>query len=166
MDSEKKPWDRLEGEPDGAYRAFCVYRDMGAGRTYPKVSEELDKGPNYKVYLSQLSRKYNWRERVAAYDDYYLKKTELSVQESYMAMRLDARHMRYNIIEVLQHMLGQVMSKWREDLTPRDLNYLANSARVIMDQSRIEFDDLPQNRMVKTENKKLEVVYVDEQYEN
>lgn len=165
-EQSKQPWDRVEGETDKAYRAFCIYRDMGADRTYADVAKDLEHPPSYVQALMGWSKKYNWKERCSAYDDYYLKRHEIMVQEQYHTMRMEARDMRQNIIDVLQNMLGQVIMKWRDDLTPRDLSYIANSARVIMDQSRIEFDDLPANRKVNTDNKKLEVVYVDEQYED
>lgn len=162
----KQPWDRMEGESDKAYRAFCLFRDAGADRTKVGVVRDLEMRPNYINTITGWAKQWDWDVRARQYDDYYLKQHELMIQEQYADLRMESRTMRQNIIDVLQNMLGQVIVKWRDDLTPKDLAHIANAARVIMDQSRIEFDDMPQHRKVSTDNKKLEVVYVDEQYED
>ena len=43
MSEEKNLWERQENESSKAYQAFCIYRDLGAGRTLAAVSEKLRK---------------------------------------------------------------------------------------------------------------------------
>ena len=67
--SKKKgplPWERQEGETTNAYEAFCVYRDLGTKRSHVKTGEKLGKNT---TTISEWSVKFNWVERVEAYDD-------------------------------------------------------------------------------------------------
>ena len=41
MPEVKKLWERQEKESSKAFQAFCVYRDLGTGRTLAAVSEKL-----------------------------------------------------------------------------------------------------------------------------
>lgn len=72
---QPKPWERQPGEGPQAYRAFCAYRDSGADgerRSLTKTAQNLTK-PNGAKYspgtLKQWSWKWNWQERIAAWDD-------------------------------------------------------------------------------------------------
>lgn len=72
MSSELMPWEQQPEETAKAYAAFCIYRDLGAGRTIPKLREEFGKTSGKKPlserqYESYSSR-YRWSERVAAWD--------------------------------------------------------------------------------------------------
>ncbi len=66
------PWDQQPEETAKAYAAFCIYRDLGAGRTLEKcrvdVGEMSGKTPlSYRQY-ERMSARYRWSERVAAWD--------------------------------------------------------------------------------------------------
>ena len=63
-------WDKLPNESHKAYMVFCAYRDMGIYRSIKKTCAKLGRQPNYKTWLSEWSVKYNWVERVEAYDHY------------------------------------------------------------------------------------------------
>lgn len=39
--SEKNLWERQENESNKAFQAFCIFRDLGAGRTLAAVAEKL-----------------------------------------------------------------------------------------------------------------------------
>lgn len=60
-------WERLPDETNKAYAAFCCYRDMGSERGIRKVAQVI--GKSY-TYLEEWSKKYDWVNRVTAYDDY------------------------------------------------------------------------------------------------
>src|ERR671919_2031347 len=76
MDIEKKRelWDRLENEPERAYRAFESYR------TLPSAERKLIEAYRQRVgnphaakpsdTWSRWSSEFAWRERAAAYDDH------------------------------------------------------------------------------------------------
>lgn len=61
-------WDKFPDETDKAYKAFCVYRDMGMYRNLRKAVQELNKTKGYLRVLADWSKKYDWVERVEAYD--------------------------------------------------------------------------------------------------
>jgi hypothetical protein len=60
-------WNRLGNESDQAYEAFALYRDQGPVRSQERVSKELGKTT---VLISRWSSKYNWVQRVRAFDQY------------------------------------------------------------------------------------------------
>ena len=59
-----KPWDRRKGESERAYEAFSAYLEMSS-RSIQKVADLLSKK---RQQINTWSRKYEWRERAAAYD--------------------------------------------------------------------------------------------------
>ena len=62
---DKPIYEKLEDEPQKAYEAFCVYRDMGKTRTIDRVRDEVGKTSRH---LQTLSYTHNWVKRVDAYD--------------------------------------------------------------------------------------------------
>jgi hypothetical protein len=74
MDIEKKKelWDRLENEPERAYRAFEVYRNLpSAERTLIAAYRQHVGNPEAAKpsdTWSRWSSEFAWRERAAAYD--------------------------------------------------------------------------------------------------
>lgn len=78
MDGDRKPWEQQPGETAKAYQAFCVYRDLGAGRSLSIAYESTGKGRSKtgersgKTEAPRLwerwSSKYKWVERSQAYD--------------------------------------------------------------------------------------------------
>ena len=63
--AEEKPWDRQPGETSKAYRAFALYRDKQADRTFEFVARELRcSGANIRRWAKQ----WDWTGRVRAYD--------------------------------------------------------------------------------------------------
>lgn len=64
-DNEAPAWTRQEGESATNYEAFCVYRDMGNERSLAKVGEKLCKST---ALMERWSAKFNWVERVTAWD--------------------------------------------------------------------------------------------------
>ncbi len=61
-----KPYERMEGESQKAFEAFCRYRDMGRERTARKVAQEFGKSD---AYMNQLSQVWHWIERSKAWID-------------------------------------------------------------------------------------------------
>jgi hypothetical protein len=76
-------WERLPGESELAYTAFCAFRDYGPERNIRKAVEagEPDirkREKRYRVWRNWCAA-YRWRERAADYDRYTdkLKQAEL-----------------------------------------------------------------------------------------
>jgi hypothetical protein len=85
-----KPWMKLNEETPKAYEAFCIYRDLGPGRTIPAVQAEYSKSPSYIRQLHEWSSKYDWVDRAAAYDVMVdEKRVEASIDK---AVRAAAKH--------------------------------------------------------------------------
>jgi len=63
-----EPWEKLSNETTKAYAAFCIYRDLGSERSIDKVLAVT--GKRNRSSLIKWSSKYNWVERVQAYDQY------------------------------------------------------------------------------------------------
>lgn len=69
----RDPWDRMQGEPRNAYRAFEVYRNMGpkdrgqlaAYRIYAENPNAVNTSTDYK----QWRKKFDWDGRADAWDD-------------------------------------------------------------------------------------------------
>ena len=73
MDIQKRElWDRLENEPERAYRAFESYRNLpSAERTLIEAYRQHVGNPGAAKVSdtwSRWSRQFAWRERAAAYD--------------------------------------------------------------------------------------------------
>lgn len=64
-----KPWKRLPTETSKQYNAFCIYRDLGPGRSIQKVANKRS-GSGGLSKLKEWSSKYLWIERAAAYDEH------------------------------------------------------------------------------------------------
>jgi hypothetical protein len=63
--TEEKPWDRQPGESAKAYRAFTLYRDKQADRTFESVAGLLQcSGTN----IRRWAKRWNWADRVRAHD--------------------------------------------------------------------------------------------------
>ena len=62
----KYPWDRQKGETRKAFEAFLCYRDLGPPRTLEATGKALGKVPKW---MEQLSAKWGWVDRVAAYEE-------------------------------------------------------------------------------------------------
>ena len=59
-------YKRLKGEPIEAYRYFCIYRDMGPGRSYHKTAEAAN--VTYQTIALRGSQ-FHWRKRVKYWQD-------------------------------------------------------------------------------------------------
>jgi len=88
MESEKKPrelWDRLDSEPERAYRAFEVYRNLpSAERTLISAYRRHVGNPDAAKpsdTWSGWSRHFAWRERAAAYDAHIDRLREKSMEK-------------------------------------------------------------------------------------
>jgi len=64
-DENIKPWDRQQGEGRRAYEAFCIFRDLGEGRSLPKVTQKLTKS---RTLINRWARQFDWQRRADAWD--------------------------------------------------------------------------------------------------
>lgn len=68
------PWEQQPGETDRAYRAFVVYRDMGANRSLRLAAQRHfglapdDPATNQKRHFAKWSHANRWVERCSQFD--------------------------------------------------------------------------------------------------
>jgi len=63
-------WARRDDETPKAWAAFCVYRELGAGRSIPKALETSGKPVGSLRWWELWSRTFDWVARCRAYDTY------------------------------------------------------------------------------------------------
>jgi hypothetical protein len=68
-DEEKHEWDRLTGESSKAYKHFCLYRDMGPGRSLSRMAR-VPECTSVRRQLNRWSSRWRWVERCQSYDDH------------------------------------------------------------------------------------------------
>ncbi len=120
-------WERLPNESSKAYQAFCIYRDLGVMRSIRKVAQNRGK-PKSITWLNNWSVKYNWVERVKAYDD-YMEQEKRKAQEQAILEMVD-RHSN-EAIGLQQIALKRLKQLNPEDLTVKDvLNFLVEAIKI------------------------------------
>jgi hypothetical protein len=86
-DSKKKitetPWEIQENESSKAFQAFQTYLFLGEERSIVKVSKKLGKS---ETIITRWSSKYNWVERVRAYDNDNAIKTKKQTEKAIKEM--------------------------------------------------------------------------------
>ena len=90
-------WTRYPDEPNKAYGAFVVYRDMGLTRTMNRVCKELGSDVNL---VKRWSVTYHWKDRTSAFDE-WCEIIALKAMEDEI-IQMAKRHVKYarRIIEV------------------------------------------------------------------
>jgi len=97
---QKQPWDRVKGEGETPYAAFCRYLNLGTQRSiHQAVKDHL--AATAQPYRSsvyswwrQWAAKYTWRHRAQAYDEYreyVARKAEIEAEAQARATAADDR---------------------------------------------------------------------------
>ena len=119
-------WEkRLADESPKAFKAFCLFRNMGYKRSI-KACLELN-GIDPKKYGSwaRYARMFDWKNRAAAYDEFIAKETEREI----LAERVERRKRQ---IEMLNG-FDELVQKRIKTLKPEDLN--ADGAMDLLERS-------------------------------
>lgn len=130
MDTEKSKelWDRLENEPERAYRAFESFLALPSGeRTLLEAYRQHVGNPDAAKpsdTWSKWSSCFAWRERAAAYDDRMASKRreayERGVEEEAERQGALAERSRNRMNELMTLGYEQAM-EWLENAQPSDL---------------------------------------------
>lgn len=110
-----KPWERQKGESEKAYEAFAAYRDLGAKRTTVAVAEKLQKSD---TLIRRWKDRWDWKERVRAYDNDLEKEARAKVVKDRKAMT--ERHIGI-AMQLQKKALEALNSLDVEDMTPKDI---------------------------------------------
>ena len=120
------PWEkRLADESPKAFKAFCLFRNMGYKRSI-KACLELN-GIDPKKYGSwaRYARMFDWKNRAAAYDEFIAKETEREI----LAERVERRKRQMEMLNGFD----ELVQKRIKTLKPEDLN--ADGAMDLLERS-------------------------------
>ena len=111
----EQPWERQPGESEQAFEAFKIYRDLGVRRSNAEVCKQLSKS---RQLISRWKSKYEWDDRVRAYDN------DLEKQQHAEAVKnlkdMTGRHIK--LAMSLQRKALEALDKLKvEDMTPKDI---------------------------------------------
>jgi hypothetical protein len=129
MDVEKRElWDRLENEPERAYRAFEAYRHLpSVERTLIEAYRQHVGNPDAAKpsdTWSRWSSEFAWRERAAAYDDHLAsvrrEAHEQVIKEEAARQAREVERTRYRYNELMTVGYMQAM-EWLENAQRTDL---------------------------------------------
>ena len=121
-----RPWERQHGETAKAYEAFCVFRDLGEGRTIQTVTEKLRK--SYDL-LRRWAKRWDWQSRADAWDASITEEARQSLARSYRDML--ERQMK----------IGRMMQvRAANNIEKRDLDKASIHSLVIMANSGVEIE--------------------------
>jgi len=149
MERENPQWERVSGETQKAFEAFCIYRDMGASRSLRKVADQLGKSSRLIKKWSSLN---GWVKRTTAYDDYMDRKARGVVEGKLEDINTEhltmIRGARESVMVPLQALLTRI-EKAREsekdpfaDFDDKPLDKLLDMARpyvkLVLDVIKLE----------------------------
>jgi|SRR5215216_243097 hypothetical protein len=130
MDIEKKKelWDRLENEPERAYRAFESYRNLPSAerRLIEAYRQHVGNRDAVKPSdtWSRWSSEFAWRERAAAHDDHLAsvrrEAHEQVIKEEAARQAREVERTRYRYSELMTIDYMQAM-EWLENAQRSDL---------------------------------------------
>jgi hypothetical protein len=129
MDTQKRElWDRLENEPERAYRAFETFLSLPSGERTLLGAYRRHVGNPDAVKPSDTwsgwSSSFAWRERAAAYDDHLAslrrEAYERAVEEEAARQALEIERARGRTNELLTLSYERAM-EWLEDAQRTDL---------------------------------------------
>lgn len=121
-----KPWERQENETPRAYEAFCVYRDLGPGRSITKTSQALHKN---RTTIGEWSTKNDWVKRATAWDDENDRLArELAQKEQAEAIKKMRKRHAALAMKMLEKAEAAIDSIIDEDIKPTDIPRMVDVA--------------------------------------
>jgi len=97
-----QPWERQPDEKSNAYRAFELYRDMGAGRSLAKVGKQLGIS---RQAVEKMSVRHRWVPRTVAFDNWQSRTVHAAVLSDLVKQARLLQHAAHRTLDRLD--LGQ-----------------------------------------------------------
>ncbi len=69
-ENERKPWHELPGESSEAYGGFCLYLNMGSGRSLNATAQVIGEKPLFMEQLSAWAATFDWARRAELCEQY------------------------------------------------------------------------------------------------
>ncbi len=124
--AELKCWEtRLSEESPKAFKAFCMFRNMGYKRSIKACLELHDIDPKKYGSWSRYARLFRWNERAALYDEYIAKETEREL----IAERVERKKRQMEMLNDFDGLVAQRI----KTLKPEDLD--ADGAMDLLERS-------------------------------
>ncbi|MBQ1629338.1 MAG: hypothetical protein II098_09310 [Treponema sp.] len=102
--AEPKCWEtRLEAESSKAFKAFCMFRNMGYKRSIKACLELHEIDPKKYGSWARYARLFNWNERAALYDEYVAKETEREL----IAERVERKKRQMEMLNGFDELVGK-----------------------------------------------------------
>lgn len=139
-----QPWDRREGETPKAFRAFCIYRELGPSRSlaaaYHRYRLERDGGeagekqgtdlPKAPSYFELWCSKHEWVRRTEAWDAHVDREARDRAADEYVDWLRDFQRRRMETARRLQKgvqrgcelLLERLETLEASEIEPGDLN--------------------------------------------
>lgn len=115
-------WDRQDKETAKAYRAFCVYRDMGIERSIQKAADQFyGRDAAEPRQLEVWSVRNTWVRRVEAYDDWLEARARVEAENEIIEMRKRHATLGVGLQTVATQALQALQQTQGAALTPRDV---------------------------------------------
>jgi len=136
-----KPWERRDKESAKAFHAFSVYLGMSPNsRSLREVGKKLGKS---STLIERWSSRHEWVKRVKAYDAFLAQEA----RAHYETERQRQREQRQQVVRMQMGLLMRTMLRHAHDtLTAQELNMLSQATARVLNESRVEYDDLPAQR--------------------
>ena len=124
--AEPKCWEvRLEAESPKAFKAFCMFRNMGYKRSIKACLELHEIDPKKYGSWSRYARLFNWNERAALYDEYVAKQTEREL----IAERVERKKRQMDMLNEFDGLVAKRL----KTLDPQELD--ADGAMDLLERS-------------------------------
>jgi hypothetical protein len=114
MDS-KNPWDKQPGEGSEAFAAFCLYRDLGPGRSKKRVAEQLSKSVSL---IGRWMTKHHWYARASAWDLHLDAVSQAQAADEVAELRRQELRVRRKTLDKVEVKLDSMTG---EEIRPSDL---------------------------------------------
>lgn len=138
--TDRKPWERLDGEGAKAFEAFWEYCSMGPKRSQRKVAESLGKS---ETLMSRWAGEYQWSERAAKWDEEQVRIARESQLEEIKKMR--KRHA--DIASAMLIKAAKALQRLPEDkIKAQDISRMVETASKLERLSRGDVGDVVEER--------------------
>lgn len=141
------PWDRQPNEPSAWFERFERFRLLGANRTIEAVFQQEQgdakgsKGKRPTRHWYEAADTYQWRWRSEAWDDAERQKE----RDRYEQERQKEREARLALLRAGRSRLAQALTAL--DATKLKPAEVFSALRIILQESRAEYDDEPTQRI-------------------
>jgi hypothetical protein len=145
-DEPRTPWQRQPGESTKAFAAFCLYRDLGPGRSVvgayrQRTGKESARQADGR--WNDWARRWHWPARAATWDD---EQDWLKVQAQLKKIEETAERHANLSVDFLQKIIERMRTIDADALGPRDLQAWFETAVKIERLSRGEPDSIQESR--------------------